>query len=369
VTGDSNRVKDVFLYDRTTGVITLVSTNDAREPANAASSGASVSDDGHLVLFQSTATNLVATSSTGTQLYVRDLRANKPPVVSEFRDVSLDEGVALRLAGSFTDNDASKSWTATVDWGDGAGPQRLELNADKSFSLNHLWAAGGPYTVTVAVTDDAGATGTSSFHVTVKNIAPTVSLGSAVELAFDPTLHQTGTFDDPGTTETYTATVDYNDGSGPQALALTGRSFLLDHVYALPGTYSVIVRVSDGTDTGAATLAVLVRRYTTAWLEPLPFDEDTRAGRTIPLRFAVNSPDGTFVLDRSVQVSLLDASGTVVAGTYSYGKNPAKDVTENGKDYHVNVETRGLEAGDYTVRVSFSSPSLTGEFSAPLTLR
>ena len=55
-------------------------------------------------------------------------------------------------AGSFTDPDAD-SWSATVDYGDGAGAVPLSLAADKSFQLSHSYLDNGSYTVTVSVDD------------------------------------------------------------------------------------------------------------------------------------------------------------------------------------------------------------------------
>jgi hypothetical protein len=43
-------------------------------------------------------------------------------------------------------------------------------------------------------------------------------------------------------------------------------------------------------------------------------------------------------------------------------------VTWNGSMYHVNVDTRGFAPGNYTLRVSFSSPTLTGSFTKQTTV-
>ena len=68
-----------------------------------------------------------------------------------------------------------------------------------------------------------------------------------------------GAFTDPGA-DTWTATVDYGDGSGAQPLPLNpDKTFNLSHFYADNGTFTVTVTVTD--DDGAAgsqavTLAV-----------------------------------------------------------------------------------------------------------------
>src|SRR5258708_11602873 len=63
----------------------------------------------------------------------------------------------------------------------------------------------------------------------------------------------TGSFTDPGT-DTWTATVDYGDGSGVQPLALTGKTFGLSHVYGGVGSgpFTVTVTVPDH-DSAACT--------------------------------------------------------------------------------------------------------------------
>ncbi|TMD02445.1 MAG: DUF11 domain-containing protein, partial [Chloroflexi bacterium] len=70
---------------------------------------------------------------------------------------------------------------------------------------------------------------------------------------------QTGSFVDPDGGDSWAATVDYGDGSGLQALALSGTAFQLSHVFADDGVYPVMVKVIDsqggvGTDTGHVTV-------------------------------------------------------------------------------------------------------------------
>jgi len=366
VGGDVNHLVDVFLYDRTTEAVTLVSQNDAGQQTNAPSTSASVSSDGRFVLLMTSASNLVTSpTSTGSQLYVRDMRTNDAPVVTLGADESLLEGQRLSRLASFSDQDASISWSATVDYGDGSGSSALALAADKTFTLDHLYKPGS-YVVSVVVTDDAGASGSGSFRVTVTNVAPTVQLGGPVDLSFDPTLHRSGTFSDPGTTESYWATADYGDGSGGVALALAGSSFVLDHSYSTAGTYTVTVNVTDSNGAGgSATLVVTVRMYTFQWHEPV--ETSFSVGRLMPVKFSVLRADGAPVLDTTVRVDVLDASGAVVVG-YIYGSNPSGSVVWNGSDYHVNVDTRDFAPGDYTLRVSFSSPTLSGEFTKQTTV-
>jgi HD-GYP domain-containing protein (c-di-GMP phosphodiesterase class II) len=80
-----------------------------------------------------------------------------PPVV-----IVQAGGVALlgayKGSGSFTDSDvASDTFTATVNYGDGSPTQTLKLSSGGTFKLAHTYGIlGGPYTLTVTVTDNHG---------------------------------------------------------------------------------------------------------------------------------------------------------------------------------------------------------------------
>ncbi|MGH2491081.1 MAG: hypothetical protein ACRDF9_06180, partial [Candidatus Limnocylindria bacterium] len=110
-----------------------------------------------------------------------------------------------------------------------------------------------------------------------------------------------------------------------------------------------------------ATMVVNVLGYTYEWLDPV--GSAFIVGRNLPVKFTVHGPDGSLVADPSVQVDVIDASGAVVAGPYVFGGQPSRAVLWNGDSYHVNVDTKDLAPGMYWLRVRFSSPTLTGEFT------
>jgi hypothetical protein len=181
---------------------------------------------------------------------------NVAPTVSAGGNASINEGATFTRNGSFTDPGAD-TWTATVNYGDGSPAQALTLGASKTFNLSHEYADNGVFTVTVTVTDDDGGVGPASFTVTVNNVAPTVSAGADATMNEGSTFTRSGSFVDPGT-DTWTATVDYGDGSGAQSLALSGKNFSLSHTYADNGNYTITVTVTDD-DSGAGTDVVALQ--------------------------------------------------------------------------------------------------------------
>jgi PKD repeat protein len=95
---------------------------------------------------------------------------NLAPLVYAGPDATVAPGTPFTSRGSFSD-ELPATAAATVDYGDGAGPQTLPHSAT-TFTLNHTYAAAGTKTVTVKVTD-SGLSGTDTATVTVTAAPPT----------------------------------------------------------------------------------------------------------------------------------------------------------------------------------------------------
>jgi large repetitive protein len=112
----------------------------------------------------------------------------------------------------------------------------------------------------VSVTDDDGGSGSASTSVTVRNVAPVVNAGPDAAIAAGASFTSSGSFTDPGS-DSWSATVDYGDGSNVQTLALSAnKGFSLSHSYAAPGAYLATVRVQDsggavGSDSAVVTVS------------------------------------------------------------------------------------------------------------------
>jgi hypothetical protein len=194
------------------------------------------------------AAGLSATASASVRV------ANVAPSVTLGGGGTLSEGDAFVGSGSFADP-GTDTWSATVDYGDGSGSQALELDGS-GFLLEHTYLDQGTYAVTVTVTDSDGDSGSATATVVVLNVAPSVTAGSCGAINEGDTFVTSGSFTDPGVNDTWSATVDYGDGSGVQEVALDGGAFLLEHTYLNQGTYTVTVTVTD--DDGGSGSDVIV---------------------------------------------------------------------------------------------------------------
>ncbi len=185
---------------------------------------------------------------------------NTPPVVTAanllLSSSSINEGGSVSLDGSFTDTNDIDPHTVTINWGDGTPNTVFVLPAGTtSFAgKTHTYADNpsgqptGSYTITVTVAD-LTQSGSATKQVQVNNVAPAINAGTSTTIAEGSTFTRTVTFTDVPVDGLYTATVDYNDGKGQQAVPLTagvnsfGLNFTPPDDDSTP--YVVVVRVTD----------------------------------------------------------------------------------------------------------------------------
>jgi hypothetical protein len=116
-------------------------------------------------------------------------------------------------------------------------------------------------------TGEQSNTDSASTKIQVDNVAPSVSINlSAASINEDGSVTVTGSFSDPGTLDTHTATINWDDGTGDQTLTLNpDKTFSATYQYLDDGPfggtpqngtpsddYTITVEVTDD-DTGVGT--------------------------------------------------------------------------------------------------------------------
>jgi pimeloyl-ACP methyl ester carboxylesterase len=169
VSGDTNGVGDVFLRDRQTGTTTRLSVDSGGTEANGLSFFPSISADGHYVVFESFATNLVAGDTNATvDIFLRDTQANTTVRISldsagvEGNDYS--DRPALSANGRYA---VFSSYATNLVGGDTDGDWDVFLHENGLTISGNASAAG----VTLSYTDGMPKTATSgpdgSYKLTV----------------------------------------------------------------------------------------------------------------------------------------------------------------------------------------------------------
>jgi Ca2+-binding RTX toxin-like protein len=169
-----------------------------------------------------------------------------------------DEGEMVTASATFADTSDDSPYTCTVDYGAGDGPVSGTVAGMTCTGPPHAYGDNGTYTVTVAVTDSQGGTGSAASSHEVLNVAPTVEPPVVVPEPSNEgdAVIASAMFTDPGVDDSpFTCTVDYGDGVGPvpgivSTMTCTGPS----HYYADNGDYPVTIAVTDKDgDTGSAS--------------------------------------------------------------------------------------------------------------------
>jgi Tol biopolymer transport system component len=363
VAGATNGTQHVYVKDLTTGAVVRASVNDAGEPGNRASQQPAISGDGRVVAFQSFATNF-----TSSPLF------NTPQV---FARVLPDGPTTLETPGAAAVAKRSAAPTLSFDG------RYLAFESDAALDTADLDNG----TTDVFLRDrEAGSTVLASLSPNALGGAfsarPSIS-GDGRWVVFDSLDELLVTGDLNGHNDVYlydrdersVVLVSRNDageqGNNLSGLTLGGASVSANGHVVLFGSVASNL-VADPSPSGPSQLYVRKMvddtppppppaQVTFEWLAPV--SDTFSVNRNLPVKFTVHDLDGAAVRDTSVQVDVVDPTGAVVAGTYTFGDQPSRSVAWSGDTYHVNVDTRSLAPGMYWLRVRFSSSTLSAEFT------
>ncbi|WP_197171937.1 LamG-like jellyroll fold domain-containing protein [Novipirellula aureliae] len=82
--------------------------------------------------------------------------ANDPPTVSKIQPVASGNGRGSMMQVNFTSVDESDSHWCVIDWGDGDEAETIRLVDTEPFFIEHVYGAGGEYTVVLKMRNDQG---------------------------------------------------------------------------------------------------------------------------------------------------------------------------------------------------------------------
>lgn len=170
VAGDTNGSSDVFIRDRTAGTTARVSLTSGGLQATGSSSTADVSDNGRYVVFHSTAANLVAGDTNGTtDVFIRDRTAATTTRAS----VSTGGTQANGLSGSpRITGDGSR----VVFVSDASNLVSSDTNGKRDVFVR---LPGSPTTIRASIATGAGEADNSSIAATISDNARFVAFDSA----------------------------------------------------------------------------------------------------------------------------------------------------------------------------------------------
>jgi hypothetical protein len=269
--------------------------------------------------------------------------------------LSATEGTAIPAntqVATFTDannTDTPLSFTASIDWGDGATTSGTVVGALGSFTVfggPHTYADEGLDAVTTTVTRTADnetvtMTGQATvaeadvLSVTGDNISG--SQGTPINNAQVATFTTTYT---GNVAADFTATIDWGDGTTTAGtIAGSNGSFTVDgsHTYTAPGTDQLKVRVDDfvfATASGTAT-ATIAARTLTGTMVLSAATEATALSNTTTVATFTDSVSSDMASDFSATINWGDGvttAGTVVGSNGSFTVKGGHTYADEGSD-------------------------------------
>ena len=222
------------------------------------------------------AVDQIGRETTGTAEF-RIAAVVAPPVISSPGIPTAPQPIAggVSIDARFTDASLPfDTFSATVDWGDGQGPQPATVTPPTGatpgiIAASRTYPETGQYTVTLTVTDGTGTSATSTSTVVVYDPAAAPDIGSVVAPTGDRPIvspvEVSASFSDRSIpVDSFTARIDWGDGTIDD-VDVTDPTFDSDgriagsHLYSIPGSYQVVVTVVDSTgesDSDATTVTV-----------------------------------------------------------------------------------------------------------------
>lgn len=242
---------------------------------------------------------------------------NVPPAGLALNAPTIDENGITTLSGSFNDPGVLDIFLVEINWGDPLSPANAEAfnfgtsdiasagvswtAATRVFSIEHRYLDDNPtgtaadsYTIAVTITDDDTGNTADATTVTVNNLDPAAGVDSVIDqltgltithlhngvlvpgaldgVLLGTTIEVEGSYSDAGTLDTHSGMINWDDGTGDEALGLVpnpapdqsgGVTDTASHIYdsgLAPGDYSIVLTITDddtGSDTPTAEIEVI----------------------------------------------------------------------------------------------------------------
>ncbi|NLX97528.1 MAG: cadherin-like domain-containing protein, partial [Rhodopirellula sp.] len=271
----------------------------------------------------------------------------------------VDEGSSFTLEFSATGDPGTDTITGwTVDWGDGTAVENLAADAT---GATHVYA-GGPalYTITAAAIDEDGPH-TATTGVTVKNVAPTVTIdGLPTGLIYEgDEIALTSTVNDAGVLDILTYEWTVTKDGAPYGETGIGSDYSFtpnDNAF-----YVITLKVSDGSDVGQASANIEVGNVTP--IITLSGAATVKAGQPYTLTLSATDDPGDDSISRwhiswgeeGAPYEIVEGNPATVVHTYSepgvYGiiGYATDEDGDHLPDTSISVDVKPPTAGDVSI--------------------
>lgn len=170
----------------------------------------------------------------------------------------INEGEQITLSGRLFDELPAVPNELQIRWGNTPAPQNIQLaNGQSTFQITHDYlddaGTSTDFAINATITGLGTSTARHDTQLQVLNVTPEFDAGLDVQSDSSLQFQRTIDFQDPGTEDTHTVTVDWGDETTSSFVVPSqARQFDIEHNFASAGFYTVTVTVEDelsqGTD-------------------------------------------------------------------------------------------------------------------------
>lgn len=217
---------------------------------------------------------------------------NNPPVGNAGGPYTGTEDIIVSFDGSGSHDPDGDSLTHLWNFGDGS--------TGTGVNPTHVYTSGGTYTITLVVNDGKvnSQPATTTASITEVNDPPVANAGPDRNVVVGEvvTLDGSGSYDADGAISSY----DWTFGDGG-----TGSGITTTHAYSLPGTYIVVLTVTDNSGLTDTDEAIVTVNEATANVFHVASIEMSLKTKTVKRRVFISA---------TAKVRVADANGLLVSG-------------------------------------------------------
>jgi hypothetical protein len=253
---------------------------------------------------------------TATTVTLTDTPNSPPTIAHDQASVTADEGSTAANTGTFSDTEGNNTVNLTASIG-----TVTKNDANGTWSWSYLAGDGpdGPTTVTITATDDFNEIATTTFTLTVTNVAPTATISNNGPVAYgDSFTVSLGSPSDPSSADTtagfryaFNLTGDFTGVTYATGSSTPSQSFAQN-----AGTYTVHARIidKDGDFTDYSTTVTVTQATLTGDAATQDALNMAKQGK---LNITVTNIEG-FVNGENAEVFLTNASFWIVIDSLKY---------------------------------------------------
>jgi hypothetical protein len=311
--------------------------------------------------------------------------SNVPPTLNivSYTNSITENGVST-FTGTYTDPGTQDTQHLVVNWGDGTAPETIPVSGN-TFTITHRFLDDNPTSTvsdlnTVSLTlfdDDLGQSATLTRDVQVSNLPPQItSLNLTASVIEGGTATLSGTYTDVGTLDTHTLTVNWGDGSAAQVLAVSGGSFVVNHVYVddnptgTPSDTMVVTATladdDSGVDFGSRTIIVNNASPVLSNLAVTPPNLNQSGTTTLSGNYTDAGIQDTHTLDINWGDGSAVQTVAVAGGSFSVPHQYLVSSPQGG--FTINATLRDDDTGTTTVSISTVVNNVAPTFTSSLGL-